>query len=529
MVWTIAKAETGHSISTLFENDPDRFEGFSARLGDVLFDYSRTSMTQTARDALFDVLRACSWEARRDAMFAGDAINTTEGRAVLHTALRMAPGDGFPADIETEIIASRSACYAFAESVRSGRYAAASGAFTDVVNIGIGGSDLGPVLVARALSLHMDGPRLHFVSNVDGADMVDVLHGCDLSRTLFVIASKSFSTIETLETAKVALAAMKDAVQEPGRHFVALTSRPDLAAAQFGIPADRCFGFGDYVGGRYSVWSPIGLPLMISLGTERFDAFLQGARMVDLHFQSAPLEQNLPALMATVGVWHRNICGYSTRAVVPYDQRLALLPQYLQQLDMESNGKRVTLGGGLVEMQTSPVVWGSAGSNAQHAYFQMLHQSEDVQPVEFLVAARGHSAEMKELHAILLANCLAQSQALARGRSMQEAETLMIAEGMERTKARSLAPHRTFPGNRPSTLLLYPQMSPAQLGQIIALAEHRAFVEAVYWDINAFDQWGVELGKVLAKDMQPFVEGLSAGRDPMMAGALGALDRLLRS
>lgn len=377
MGWSEAKAETGQRIVDLFDADPARFVGFSARLGDVLYDYSRTSMTSAARAALFARLEAHEWEARRDAMFAGEKINTTEGRAVLHTALRMQAGDSFSAEVEAEVLASRAACFAFADAVRRGEYAAANGPFTDVVNIGIGGSDLGPVLVERALKLHLDGPRLHFVSNVDGADLVDVLRSCDLSRTLFVIASKSFSTIETIETAKVALAAMQAEVSEPGRHFVALTSKPELAAAEFGIPPERCFGFGDYVGGRYSVWSPIGLPLMIGLGEAGFSSFLEGARSVDQHFRSAPMAENLPVLMATVGVWHRNACGYTTRAVVPYDQRLALLPQYLQQLDMESNGKRVTLAGAPVEGETSPVVWGSAGSNAQHAYFQMLHQSDD--------------------------------------------------------------------------------------------------------------------------------------------------------
>jgi glucose-6-phosphate isomerase len=526
MNWETVRSETGGVIADLFEGDASRFEGFSATFDDILYDYSRTTLTAAARTALFARLEARDWTARRNAMFAGEAINATEGRAVLHTALRMASGDGFPSDIENEVLASRAACDAFADQVRRGEYAAANGPFTDVVNIGIGGSDLGPVLVDRALSLHMDGPRLHFVSNVDGADMVDVLRSCDLTRTLFVIASKSFSTIETLETAKVALAAMKGAVAEPSRHFAALTSKPDLAAAQFGIPPERCFGFGDYVGGRYSVWSPIGLPLMIGLGSETFDAFLNGARAVDQHFRTAPLGENLPVLMATVGVWHRNACGFGTRAVVPYDQRLALLPQYLQQLDMESNGKRVTRAGDAVTCETSPVVWGSAGSNAQHAYFQMLHQSEDVQPVEFLIGARGHSEGVDQLQTILLSNCLAQSQALALGRTADEAEQLMLESGMDAAEAKTLAPHRTFPGNRPSTLLMYPQLTPEMLGKVIALAEHRTFVEAVYWDINAFDQWGVELGKVLAKDMQPFVEGQTDGRDPIMAGALTHLGQI---
>ncbi|MEL7214494.1 MAG: glucose-6-phosphate isomerase [Pseudomonadota bacterium] len=527
MSFAKARLEAGRSITALFEETPQRFEEFSAQLGDILFDYSRTSMTSPAREALFDKLRSRGWAGRRDAMFAGARINGTEDRQVLHTALRMDPGEApFPSDVARDVQASRAACFAFAEDVRAGRYTAAEGAFTDVVNIGIGGSDLGPVLVAEALKLHADGPRMHFVSNVDGADLIDVIAACDLKRTLFVIASKSFSTIETLETAKVAQAALAQAVAEPARHFAALTSKPQAAAEQFGIPPERCFGFGDYVGGRYSVWSPIGLPLMIGLGPETFSAFLDGAHTADRHFLTAPMAENLPVLMATVGVWHRNICGYGTRAVVPYDQRMRLLPQYLQQLDMESNGKRVSRDGNPVPVATSPVVWGSAGSNAQHAYFQMLHQSNDVQPVEFLVGANGHSEGVDQLQSILLANCLAQAQAFASGRTQDEAFALMQADGVPEAEARALAPHRTFPGNRPSTLTLYRQLDPRTLGTLIALAEHRTFIEGVYWDLNSFDQWGVELGKVLAKDMQPFVEGETAGVDPMMAGALNALQRL---
>ncbi|MGB0497169.1 MAG: glucose-6-phosphate isomerase [Rubricella sp.] len=519
--------ETGHRIADLFDRHPERFAGFSARMDDILYDYSRTTMTERAREMLFSILMARDLDARRAAMFGGETINGTEGRRVLHTALRLPQAGPWPAeDVREEVLESRRACFAFAEEVRSGRYRALDGAFTDVVNIGIGGSDLGPVLVSKALGRHMDGPRLHFVSNVDGADLADVFRTADLGRTLFIIASKSFSTIETMETARVALAKMREVVAEPGHHFAALTSKPERAAEEFNIPASRCFGFGDYVGGRYSVWSPIGLPLMIGMGTHCFEEFLEGAHEADRHFAEAPWERNLPVLMATVGVWHRNVCGYGTRAVVPYDQRLALLPQYLQQLDMESNGKRVTRGGAHVGAETSPVVWGSAGTNAQHAYFQMLHQSEDIQPVEFMVARLGQDAGMDGLQRILLANCLAQAQALVRGRTEEEARALMLQEGLAEAEATTLAPHRTFPGNRPSTLLLYRRLDPRTLGRLIALAEHRAFVEGVYWDVNSFDQWGVELGKQLASAMQPFIDEAQDGADPVIAGALAHLHDL---
>ncbi|MEL7276225.1 MAG: glucose-6-phosphate isomerase [Pseudomonadota bacterium] len=529
MSFAALSGETGQRIADLFAADAQRFTSFSATFDDILFDFSRTSMTPAARDGLLAVLEAKGFAAQRAAMFDGVRINTTEDRRVLHTALRLPEGSTLTAegeDIAADVLESRAKCYAFAEAVRSGEYANGDGApFTDVVNIGIGGSDLGPLLVSEALKTWMTGPRLHFVSNVDGAALTDVFATCDPKRTLFIIASKSFSTIETMETAKIALARMKEVVADPGLHFAALTSKPEKAAEQFGIPPERCFGFGDYVGGRFSVWSPIGLPLMIGLGSALFGEFLAGGHDADTHFREAPLAENLPVLMACVGVWHRNLCGYATRAVVPYDQRLALLPQFLQQLDMESNGKRVTVKGAAIGMDTSPVVWGSAGSNAQHAYFQMLHQTEDVQPVEFMVAAHSHTEGLEGLHRILLANCLAQQQALAIGRSETQAEALMVADGVPEAEAKALAPHRTFPGNRPSTLVMYKQITPRTLGRLIALAENRTFTEGVFWGVNSFDQWGVELGKVLATEMLPHVEG-AFSEDMVNETVSGALAHL---
>ena len=405
---------------------------------------------------------------------------------------------------------------AFAQAVRLGepRGVGAGGQkFTDVINIGIGGSDLGPAMTTLALAPYHDGPHLHFVSNVDGAHIFDTLKTLNPATTLILIASKTFTTIETMTNAATARAWIAGALGEAavGTHFAAISTALDKVAA-FGISSDRVFGFWDWVGGRYSIWSSIGLPLMIAIGSQRFVEFLRGAHAIDEHFRSAPLDKNLPVLMALVGVWHRNICGYAARAVIPYDQRLSRFAAYLQQLDMESNGKSVTLSGAPVTTKTGPLVWGETGTNGQHAFFQLLHQGTDVIPVEFLVAARAHEpAAMAAHHTLLLANCLAQSEALMRGRTLAEAKAGLLAAGRSVAEADRLAPHRVFPGNRPSITIAYPLLDPATLGKLIALYEHRVFVEAAIWDINAFDQWGVELGKELATGLQPVVEGKAPG------------------
>ncbi|MEM9009841.1 MAG: glucose-6-phosphate isomerase [Pseudomonadota bacterium] len=505
------QAETGAEIAALFAADPDRFARFSVQMVDILFDFSRTSMTPAARAMLLDLARAQDVEGWRDRMFAGARINTTEDRRVLHTALRLPEGTAFRADDEDiagPVLATRARAYRFAEAVRDGRYSGAGGPFTDVVNIGIGGSDLGPHLVADALTPYRDGPRLHFVSNVDGAHLTDVFAGLDLTRTLVLVASKTFTTAETMANAHRARALIEAAVGEaaaPG-HFAALTSAVDLAAA-FGVPEERCFGFADWVGGRYSLWSAIGLSVMMGVGPARFDALLAGAHEMDEHFRTAPLDANLPVLMALTGIWHRSACRYPSRCIAPYDQRLALLPAYLQQLDMESNGKGVGREGNDLAAPACPVVWGSAGTNGQHAFFQLLHQGE-VHPVEFLVAATGHEAEMMDQHDQLLANCLAQAEALMRGRDAAEVVETLTAAGWAEDAARAAAPNRRFPGNRPSTLLLYRRLDPRTLGRLLAAFEHRTFVEGVIWGVNSFDQWGVELGKELARSR------LAAIRDP---------------
>jgi glucose-6-phosphate isomerase len=518
-----AKREAeGRRITELFDRNPARFGEFSARLGDMVLDFSKTNIDAYALTQLIELAEARGVPARRDAMFAGERINVTEDRAVLHTALRNRSNtpvyvDG--ADVMPEVNDVLDAMGAFAGGVREGTIAASDGEpFTDVVNIGIGGSDLGPVMATLALAPYHDGPRSHYVSNVDGAHIHDVLEGLDPARTLVIIASKTFTTIETMTNARTAQAWMRGALGESAAndHFAAVSTALDKTAA-FGIDAARVFGFWDWVGGRYSVWSAVGLPVMLAVGPERFIEFLTGAHEMDRHFVAAPLPENMPVLLALVGIWHRNVCGYPSRAVLPYDQRLARLPAYLQQLDMESNGKSVTLDGSAVGHATGPIVWGEAGTNGQHAFYQLIHQGTNVIPCEFMVAANGHEPDLKVHHELLLANCLAQSEALMKGRTLDEARATV--------KDPALAPHKVFPGNRPSTTLTYPLLDPATLGRIVALYEHRVFVEGTIWGINSFDQWGVELGKDLATALLPMVqtgEGVRT-KDGSTAGLLGAI------
>ena len=395
-----------------------------------------------------------------------------------------------------------------------------------MINIGIGGSDLGPVMTTLALAPYHDGPRLHYVSNVDGAHIADTLKDLDPATTLVIVASKTFTTIETMTNARTARAWIAEALGEAavGAHFCAVSTALDKVAA-FGIGEDRVFGFWDWVGGRYSVWSAIGLPLMTAIGPDAFAEFLEGAHAMDEHFRTAPLEQNLPVLLGLTGVWNRNAMGYAARAVLPYDQRLSRLPAYLQQLDMESNGKRVTLDGTTVETETGPLVWGEPGTNGQHAFYQLLHQGTTVIPCEFIVAAKGHEPELAHHHEMLVANCLAQSEALMLGKTLDEAKAQLKAAGMAADEVERLAPHKVFPGNRPSITIVHDQLTPFALGRLIALYEHRVFVEGVIWGINSFDQWGVELGKELATALLPMVKGEAPadGKDASTRGLLAAL------
>ncbi len=504
----------GRSLLSLFETDKDRAARFSRSLGDMLFDFSKTQIDDAGLSLLVELARSTGVEARREAMFTGEKINETEGRAVLHTALRADTGpilvDG--QDVLPGVLDTRARMAAFADKIRSGEIKGAGGAYTDVVNIGIGGSDLGPAMATLALAPYHDGPRLHYVSNVDGAHINDTLQGLDPKTTLAIVASKTFTTIETMTNADTAKAWMAEVVEDPAAQFVALSSAGDKTAA-YGIDPERVFGFEDWVGGRYSMWGPIGLGLMLAAGPTRFEEFLAGGRAMDTHFREAELAENLPVLLALVGIWHNQVQGHSTRAVLPYDQRLARLPAYLQQLEMESNGKRVAMDGSDLAMHSGPVVWGEPGTNGQHAFYQLIHQGTRVIPCEFLVAAEGHEPGLAHHHRLLVANCLAQSEALMRGRSLEEARGIMAAKGLEGAELERQARHRVFPGNRPSTTLIYPKLTPFVLGQIIALYEHRVFVEGVILGINSFDQWGVELGKELAKALEPVLTGEADGTD----------------
>jgi glucose-6-phosphate isomerase len=488
------------NLRSAFARDGKRFASFSAKTEGLLLDFSKCAVNARTMKLLAGLARAADVTGKRNQMFAGEKINTTEDRAVLHTALRNRSNtpvfvDG--KDVMPDVNAVLEAMGRFARDMRGGK-------FTDVVNIGIGGSDLGPAMATLALAPYHDGPRLHFVSNVDSAHISDTLRILNAETTLFLIASKSFTTVETMTNAHTARKWIAEKLGETAvsSHFAAISTAIAKVKA-FGIDDNRIFGFWDWVGGRYSIWSAIGLPLMIAMGPENFGRFLDGGHAMDRHFRETPLLENLPILMGLMGIWHRNICGYPTRAIIPYDQRLSRFSAFLQQLDMESNGKHVRKDGSPVRMATGPVVWGEPGTNGQHAFFQLLHQGTDIVPVEFLIAARSHEESMPEHHALLVANCLAQSEALMMGR-----------------KSSGLAPHRAFAGNRPSLSLAYKLLDPFTLGRLIALYEHRLFVEAAIWDINAFDQWGVELGKELATSLLPIIGG-EKGTDDLDSSTAG--------
>ncbi|MBI2717976.1 MAG: glucose-6-phosphate isomerase [Rhizobiales bacterium] len=507
-----------------FVRDPKRFASFSAKAGDLLLDYSKCAVNARTMKLLGQLAKAADVAGKRDRMFDGAIINTTENRAVLHTALRNRANtpvkvDG--RDVMPEVNAVLAAMARFANEVRAS-------AITDVVNIGIGGSDLGPAMTTLALAPYHDGPRLHYVSNVDGAHIADTLKTLNPESTLFLIASKTFTTIETMTNARTARSWIAGRLGERavGAHFAAISTAIDKVKA-FGIEESRIFGFWDWVGGRYSIWSAIGLPLMIAVGPENFGRFLDGGHAMDRHFREAALSENLPMLMGLIGIWHRNVCNYPSRAIIPYDQRLSRFPAYLQQLDMESNGKHVRKDGTGSKLQTGPIVWGEPGTNGQHAFFQLLHQGTGIIPVEFLIAAEPHEQGMDIHHTLLVANCLAQSQALMKGRTLKEAEAQLLAMGKGKEEAKRLAPHRVFSGNRPTLTLVYRKLDPFTLGRLIALYEHRVFVEAAIWDINAFDQWGVELGKELATGLQPVVEGKAATAD--LDGSTAGLAAYLRA
>ena len=488
-----------------FQRDPARFDALSFEAPELFVDLSKNLLDTATMRFLADLARECGVEGKRDAMLAGAAVNASEGRAVLHTALRAPPGAApFSADVHGVL----DAMLACADAVRA-RATGAPGGLRHVVSIGIGGSDLGPQMVTAALAgfahPHL---RLHFVSNVDGADIASVLADLEPRETLFVVASKTFTTQETMANAETAKAwFLAHGGSAIDKHFIAATTNVE-AAARFGIATT--FGFWDWVGGRYSLWSAIGLPIAIAVGAERFRELLAGAHAVDRHFASAPVERNVPMLLGLLDVWYRNFHGFTSRSVAPYAHGLKRLPAFLQQLEMESNGKGVDARGEVLPFSTSPVVWGEPGTNGQHAYFQMLHQGSDIVPVEFILVRRSDEhvdpalrPRLHEQHRMLLANGLAQAQALMQGRSTDEASA-ELADPV-------LAAQRTFPGNRPSTTIVLDRLTPRSLGALIAMYEHRVFTSGAIWGINSFDQWGVELGKSLSQRLLPM---LAAGAGP---------------
>lgn len=517
--WKALVAHQAHfskvHLRDLFASDPQRFSRFSFVLEGLLVDFSKQRIDESTLRMLIDLAETAKLAEWRERLFSGEKINFSEKRAVLHPALRYLKLEAFPSiewDVMPEVRAVRAQMRAFSERVRGGLWRGFSGeAIRDVVNIGIGGSDLGPKTVVRALAAYQKaGVRLHFVSNVDSAHLAKLLDILDPRSTLFVVASKTFSTQETMLNAFTARAWLCAAAGEAAAralplHFVAVTSDLTRAAA-FGLPVDNVFRMWDWVGGRYSLWSAVGLPIALAIGMNGFERLLSGAQAMDTHFRDAPLERNLPVLMALIGIWNTNFLGASTSAVLPYHESLRFLPSFLQQLEMESNGKTVGRDGQSLSCQANPIVWGEIGSNGQHAFFQLLHQGGWLVPSDFIASAQsdfplpGHQAP-------LMANFLAQSAALAFGKTEEEARAELEAVGIPVDQIATLLPHKVFAGNQPSTTIVLPRLDPFHLGMLLALYEHKVFVQGVIWGINSFDQWGVELGKQLAGRLLPALQG----------------------
>lgn len=515
-------------LRDLFAQDEDRRRRFSLEAAGLFLDYSKNRILDETMRLLCALARRRGVEEWRDRMFAGEAVNVTEGRAALHVALRNRSGrpifvDG--RDVMPDVFRVLERMGSFSDQVRSGVWKGYTGRrIKNVVNLGIGGSDLGPCMVTEALRpfVHPE-MRFYFVSNVDGSHLHHTLEGLDPEATLFIVASKTFTTQETLTNARSARRWLVERIGNEAavkRHFVAVsTNRREVEA--FGIDPENMFEFWDWVGGRYSLWSAIGLPIVLAVGIERFHELLSGAHALDEHFRSAPLERNLPVILALLGIWYNNFFGAETYTVLPYDQRLHRFPAYLQQLDMESNGKGVDREGCPVPCMTGPVVWGEPGTNGQHAFFQLMHQGTRLIPADFLLAARADHP-LEEHHRILAANCFAQTEALMQGRTEAQARAELESAGLSGEQVARLLPHKIFPGNRPSNTILYPQLTPRTLGGLIALYEHKVFVQGIIWNINSFDQWGVELGKQLAKRILPeLAEGVVVGgHDSSTAGLI---------
>ncbi|WP_045219943.1 glucose-6-phosphate isomerase [Desulfonatronum thioautotrophicum] len=497
----------------LFAEDTGRFERFSAKVNDILVDFSKNLVTDETMENLLALAREAEVETWREKMFNAERINFTENRAVLHVALRNRSDravtlDG--QDVMPDVRAVLAGMRTFSEAVRDGQWLGFTGKrVRDVVNIGIGGSDLGPYMVIEALKPygHPD-LRMHFVSNVDGTHIAETLKQCDPETTLFLVASKTFTTQETLTNAHTAKDWLLRALTEPAavaRHFAAMSTNTEKVR-EFGIDPANMFAFWDWVGGRYSLWSAIGLPIAVFVGMDRFEELLDGAFVMDEHFRTAPPERNVPLILALLGIWYNNFLGAQSHAILPYDQYLHRFPAYFQQGDMESNGKRVTRDGQVADHSTGPVIWGEPGTNGQHAFYQLIHQGTKLVPADFLAPAQSHNP-LGDHHAILLSNFFAQTEALMRGKTAEEARRELEAAGLDQARVETILPHKVFPGNRPTNSILFPKLTPHVLGSLIAMYEHKIFVQGIIWGINSFDQWGVELGKELAKAILPELPG----------------------
>ena len=500
----------------MFSEDPARFAKFSLQLGELLFDFSKNRIDETTLKLLVNLAEQADLPESIVRMFSGVKINLTEQRAALHTALRnrsTTPVSVEGRDVMPDIRRVLEQIRSFSEAVRNGLHRGHTGRkISDIVNIGIGGSDLGPLMVCEALKPYASpGLRAHFVSNVDGTHLSETLKNLEAETTLFIVSSKTFTTQETLTNAHSARNWLIEKLNDEksvARHFVAVSTNLG-ATAKFGINPENVFEFWDWVGGRYSLWSAIGLTIALYLGMDRFEELLGGAHEMDLHFQSAPLQKNIPVLMGLLGIWYGNFFGSASNAVLPYDQYLHRFPAYLQQLEMESNGKCVDRDGHTVDYDTGMVVWGEPGTNGQHAFYQLLHQGTRMIPADFLAPMHSQNPS-GDHHAILLANCFAQTEALMLGKTVTEARAELLAQGLQGKALEALLPHKVFPGNRPTNTLLFDRLTPHMLGMLIALYEHKVYVQSVIWNINAFDQWGVELGKQLAGKILPELRDTSA-------------------
>ena len=488
----------------LFAKDPDRFSAFSVNACGVLLDYSKNRVTAETMDLLFTLAKSADIKSEVQRLLSGERINSTEDRSVLHTALRLPKGEKLHVDGE-EIVASihevADHAASFANKVRNREWTGYTGKpISNIVNIGIGGSDLGPLMVCEALKpWQQKDLTFHFVSNVDGSHIAEVIQSVEMETTLFIIASKTFTTQETLANARSA----RDAFLGSGatdkdiaKHFVAVSTNTD-AVSEFGIDTDNMFRFWDWVGGRYSLWSSIGLSIRLSVGNDNYAALLDGAHQMDRHFAEADYDQNIPVILALLGVWYGNFFNARSHVIEPYDQYLHRFPAYLQQLDMESNGKRVQINGAAVDYKTGPVIWGEPGTNGQHAFFQLIHQGTDLIPADFIAPVKSQNP-IGEHHKMLLANFLAQTEALMTGKTLQQVESELTNNGMDKQQIAALAPHKVFEGNRPTNTLMVDELTPKALGSLIAMYEHKVFVQGKIWGVNSFDQWGVELGKQLA-------------------------------